>query len=111
MLLVSNKIQIVKNDTNIKANTQISTDLFYGRSILGTLQISKAVALIDNCIIFYGQDEYFRCFDMSDGRKISPLEVDMNELIDVQRNASGSYKLPNAEIESMMKKEYSRYER
>ncbi len=110
LLLVSNKLQIVKNDTNIKTNTQISTDLFYGRSILGVLAISKAVGLIGNYVAFYGQDEYFRCFDIRNGKKISAIEIDVNELIDIQRNANGSYKLPNPEIEAILKKEYSRYE-
>jgi hypothetical protein len=110
LLLADNKIKIVKNDQNIKINTKISTDLFYGKSILATSRISKSIALSGDHLVFYGNDEYFRCFDVTNGEKISPLEIDINELIDVQRGLGGSYRLPSNEIEMMLIKEYSRYE-
>lgn len=105
----NNQFKIVRQDENIGYNTQISTDLFYGRSIIGNLEISKSITLVGDSIIFYGQDEYFRCFDKTNGRKISPIEINIDELIEIQKNYY-VYKLPNSEINTLIKKEFARYE-
>ncbi len=107
--LEDNQFRVVRQDTAIKHNTQISTDLFYGRSIIGNIEISKSITLVGDSIIFYGQDEYFRCFNKNDGKKISPIEIDIRELIEIQKNYY-VYKLPNREIETLIKKEFARYE-
>lgn len=110
IILEKNQIRVVKQDSNIRHNTQISTDLFFGRSIVETLKISRGVTLRGDFLIFYGEDEYFRCFNKTNGKKISPLEIEIDELIDIQRNVHSRYKLPNDEIEVTFKKEFAQYE-
>lgn len=120
MLLKSNECVVVLNDSDIKANTQISTDLFGGRYILDVAKISKCVALASESLLFYGNDEYFRCFNKHSGKKISPLEVDPKLISEILEHVGHKYKdgkpdyiiygLPNTEVETILKKEYGKYE-
>ena len=70
-LKFENKIpRIIMNDPNIVANTQISSDLFLGRSVKSICDMSKFafIARADyigrSCwfVGFYGEDEYLRSF-------------------------------------------------
>lgn len=114
----------IKNFTvkkTVDQKNNISTDLFGCRSVISTMRDSKAVVLTTNCMLFYGHDEYFRCFSISGAARISPLEIGLNNLIVIMQNINSKYKslddndviihaLPNSKIESMIEKEYIKYE-
>lgn len=116
MMLVDNKISTILRDKNIKHNTQISTDLFCCRSIIDTMAISKSLVLVDDVIMFYGQDEYFRCFNKNNCARVSALEIDTDTIFEIlyfinykhkKTDKFIIYKLPNSEIETILRKEYS----
>jgi hypothetical protein len=120
LFLTGNKPSVVKSDPSIKMDTKISTDLFYGRSILGTAKISKSVILAGEFLAFYGHDEYFRCFNKDNGLKVSALEMGPHLISKILEGIGYKFKdgrpdyliygLPNADVETFMKKEYARYE-
>jgi hypothetical protein len=96
-------------------NTTIGTDLFLCRSIERTMNESASVVVSDNYFLFYGKDEYFRCFSI-DGKRCSPLELGgenismfMNYIQSKKKTFGQSftlYSLPNKNIETIIKEGY-----
>lgn len=75
------KIKIVLNDLTIEKNTEISTDLFWGRNITYFVDTGKKVYICDDIISMYGEDEYLRSFVFEERWvSISPLILGMNNL-------------------------------
>lgn len=115
--LNNREYSVIINDKNISYNTKISTDLFCCNSLIDIMEKSKSLLISDKHLLFYGHDEYFRCFDLS-GNKISPLEIGIDNLFMFLNNIYAKYKkfdngnevysLPNIEMGNMLKKEYNK---
>lgn len=110
--LRNNKLSVALDDPDIRIDTGAGTDLFSHRSILETMKISKSITLVEDCLIFCGQDDYIRAFNKESGKRVSPLEVNPNLLMRILGNVNAKYKktkeyiifgLPNKEIEEIMK--------
>lgn len=112
------KFQCVLNDPNINFKITTKTDLFYGLGIETIMEQSKIVVCGCNHFIFYGKDEYFRCFSINNNIKVSSLECGIEELFWILENLDKKYaykdqdlnwvlyQLPNSEIETIIRKDY-----
>lgn len=115
--LKSGRVTTTLKDKSIKKITTTSSDLFFLRSMLDIMNMSQAMVVCPDHFLFYGQDEYFRCFNM-DGERASALEIGAEELIMLLGSIKNRFKkfgkgfaiysLPNEEIKMMIKKEYSK---
>lgn len=115
--LSNGKVKTAIKDRKIKKNTNTSSDLFFLRPMVEILDLSQAIVFCPNHILFYGKDEYFRCYSY-DGERASPLSVGAEEImlllanIDMMFKKIGNdfviYQLPNNEIKIMIQKEYSK---
>jgi hypothetical protein len=114
LFVEKNNISHIKlDDQSLKTATQISTDLFYGNSVSQILTKSKAVIFSADHFLFYGQDEYFRCFEMGKNNiRRSPLVSGLKNLLEVSEcinqkikygNDYALYSLPNPKIEELVK--------
>lgn len=95
-LILNNKhFNILLNDLNINENTNISSDLFFGRSLKETIKYSKLIMIVsgkyddkDFCLLgLFGEDEYLNTFMFSDKWfKVSSLFFGIRALNQLFRN-------------------------
>ena len=115
LLIKSNKLSVRLTDPDIKEEVSRKTDLFGLRSIVETMKISKSLILVDDLLLFYGRDEYFRCFYKISRERASVLEVRLEVLMQIFDCLDSRYKktdefllyrLPERDIEMVIEKEY-----
>lgn len=118
LVLENNKATIRKVVERIRSiGMDISTDLFGFRSITDTMESSKSIAISADCICLVGDDEYFRCWEIS-GERTSPLSLGVVNLFRLAEHMNYKFKdfdqeltiyglpSPDGKIENMIKKEY-----